>query len=255
MQRNIKTHLSLYIAISLFFLCPFFDIQTTEASAITAQKVIELVNTSRLDNNLNILSENAHLKAAAENKAQDMFEHSYFLHTSPEGKTPWYWIEKNNYTYIHAGENLAIHFSNAENEHQAWMSSPSHRKNILQSSYTEIGVAVKKGNWKGTPTTIVVQIFGTPSRAPFAFSEHFTEPPKLDTAPVNTLPATSPEVRTALLDETPNVLALENKKIGNELFVLQVAHFTLLSVLFGICTFNVFCIAFIPAKSIWRRAL
>ena len=44
----------------------------------------------------------------------------------------------------------------------AWMKSPTHRANIMNGNYTEIGVGTAKGTYKGTPTVFVVQFFGTP---------------------------------------------------------------------------------------------
>ena len=44
----------------------------------------------------------------------------------------------------------------------AWMNSPTHRENILNSNYEEIGIGVVEGNLAGVDTTIIVQFFGTP---------------------------------------------------------------------------------------------
>ncbi|HCS79343.1 TPA: hypothetical protein DIV55_06435, partial [Patescibacteria group bacterium] len=44
----------------------------------------------------------------------------------------------------------------------AWMNSPSHRENILDSNFKEIGVAVADGKLTGTDGILVVQMFGTP---------------------------------------------------------------------------------------------
>lgn len=95
-----------------------------------------------------------------------MFRLGYFEHVSPEGRDPWYWFHEANYVYRYAGENLAIDFSDANALFAAWMESPTHRANILHPKYTEIGVAVVDGLFADTPTTLVVQHFGTPMTAP-----------------------------------------------------------------------------------------
>jgi hypothetical protein len=91
-----------------------------------------------------------------------MIKENYFAHNSPSGKTPWFWMEKNNYDYRYAGENLAMDFHTALDQQLAWMKSPTHRKNILNQEFKEIGVAVKQGLIQGHLATITVQEFGTP---------------------------------------------------------------------------------------------
>ncbi len=103
-----------------------------------------------------------------------MAENEYFAHTSPEGVTPWYWFEKVGYDYNFAGENLAVNFTEAERVDQAWMDSPSHRRNIINERFEDIGIATAEGRYRGRRAYFVVQLFGT--RAPetvetFSYSE------------------------------------------------------------------------------------
>lgn len=146
-------------AISLYF--GFFGLAL--ASEINKDNIIYLVNQSRKDNNVAQLEENQKLDQAAKEKAEDMIKNNYFAHTSPGGVTPWYWFEKNDYDYKYAGENLALGFSSSENQHKAWMESPTHKKNILNQNYQEIGVAVESGIINDNQVTIAVQMFGTSS--------------------------------------------------------------------------------------------
>ncbi len=95
-------------------------------------------------------------------KADDMATKGYFAHTSPEGLTPWYWFAQVGYNYTYAGENLAINFNESKDVDTAWLASPTHRANILNSHYTEIGIATAQGMYKGVQATFVVQMFGTP---------------------------------------------------------------------------------------------
>ncbi len=138
-----------------------FPASSILADGITAQKVVQLVNRERLSQGINALVENIALNKAAQDKANDMIKNDYFAHTSPSGVSPWYWIEKNGYNYKYAGENLAINFTSVDNQHEAWMASQTHRKNILNPSYKEIGVAVAEGKVDGNISTITVQLFGT----------------------------------------------------------------------------------------------
>jgi len=129
---------------------------------ITKNELINFANITRANYHLPTLKENPLLNEAAYLKAKDMLEKGYFAHYSPEGFSPWYWLQKIGYRYRAAGENLAIGFVESEQVHQAWLDSPSHRQNILNPKYQEIGIAVLKGNFQGSETTIVVQYFGLP---------------------------------------------------------------------------------------------
>ncbi|MCX6766253.1 MAG: CAP domain-containing protein [Candidatus Moranbacteria bacterium] len=133
----------------------------TVASDITVEKVIELTNASRAEAGESALTVNSKLSQAAETKASDMVANNYFSHTSPAGATPWSWIQKENYDYIYAGENLAMDFHAAENMEEAWMASPTHRANILNQNYHEMGTAVKEGIINGHDTILVVVMFGS----------------------------------------------------------------------------------------------
>lgn len=134
---------------------------TRAHAAVSASDLINLANVSRTQNNLGLLTTNDELTQAALAKANDMFAHQYFAHTSPDGKTPWDFIKAINYEYNYAGENLAIGYSDNNELHNAWMNSPSHRENILNPNYRDIGMASVSGVYQGSQTIIVVQEFGS----------------------------------------------------------------------------------------------
>ena len=124
-------------------------------------KLVRLINSSRIENNLHELKLNDKLSKAAYLKAEDMFEHNYFEHDSPLGITPWDWFDKVNYIYADAGENLAKTYYTAEQTHHALMSSDSHRENILNENFSEIGIAVVYDTFNDSQTIIVVEMFGS----------------------------------------------------------------------------------------------
>lgn len=132
-------------------------------SSILPAVIVELTNDERDDGQLGTLHRSAILDRAATLKAQDMARKQYFSHNSPEGVTPWYWFGQAGYTFVHAGENLAIHFSDSGDVVDAWMESPTHRANIMNGKYTEIGVGTAEGTYQGFDTVYVVQLFGTPA--------------------------------------------------------------------------------------------
>lgn len=127
--------------------------------------VVEETNASRVSENLPSLTRSAVLDEAAKMKAEDMAKAGYFSHWSPEGVSPWHWFETAGYTYSYAGENLAVHFTDSSAVVEAWLLSPSHRKNILNEKYTEMGIGTASGKFEGYDTVFVVQLFGTPAVA------------------------------------------------------------------------------------------
>ena len=153
----------LLVAKFMLFSWFFYYPKTSEFAAVTSTKLIELTNNERIANGLKPLKINENLSQAAEGKAQDMLINAYFAHTSPTGTTPWYWLEKNNYNYVAAGENLAKDFTDSEYVHKAWMKSPSHKANIMNENYQEIGIAVVEGEVNGKKTLLAVQFFGKTS--------------------------------------------------------------------------------------------
>lgn len=132
-------------------------------SAVLPGTIVELTNGERTAHALTTLTRNPLLDEAARLKAMNMRNEGYFAHWSPEGTSPWFWFDQVGYDYLHAGENLAIYFTESTEVVKAWMESPLHRENILRPEYTEIGVAAVEGKYKGYNTVFVVQLFGTPA--------------------------------------------------------------------------------------------
>lgn len=135
-------------------------------STVLPAVVVELTNEQRADLQEAPLRRNATLDAAAKLKAEHMAKNQYFAHYSPDGVSPWYWFNEAGYVFAHAGENLAIHFTDSSEVVEAWMDSPTHRANIVNQNYTEIGVGTAKGTYEGYDTVYVVQLFGTPAVPP-----------------------------------------------------------------------------------------
>jgi uncharacterized protein YkwD len=125
--------------------------------------VVLETNIQRNANGLPSLAQNSKLDAAAMAKAKDMFEKQYFEHVSPDGVDPGELVKNAGYHYIVTGENLILgNFIDEKEMVQLWMDSPGHRANILHKRFTQIGVAVLKGTYKGETVWIGVQEFGLP---------------------------------------------------------------------------------------------
>jgi len=131
-------------------------------SVLNEENIVGLTNAARKSSRLVALAISPKLEKAAQEKAKDILDEQYFAHTSPQGKTPWNFLDSADYQYIYAGENLGIHFTTSEAITEGWLASKGHRENILSDTYTEIGVGVAKGEFMGNATTVVVQMFGKP---------------------------------------------------------------------------------------------
>ena len=111
-------------------------------------EVIRLVNEIRVKNGLKALTADWELSRVARYKSQDMKDNRYFSHTSPVYGSPFDMIRSFGISYRSAGENIAKGQSTPQAVVNAWMNSSGHRANILNSSYTRIGVGyVKNGNY------------------------------------------------------------------------------------------------------------
>lgn len=168
-SKSIQTSfLSSYLVITLIAALAFTKINHAFpnvlgfATDITTQKLFELTNNERQKDGLAPFTYNEKLAQAADAKAHDMFARNYWAHYGPDGTTPWNFILNAKYQYEYAGENLARNFLFSNGVVHAWMNSKTHRENILRKEYSEVGLAVVNGTLNGEPTTLVVQMFGTP---------------------------------------------------------------------------------------------
>ena len=152
------------------------------------EEVVSQTNVFRKTLGLGELKESSVLDIAAAQKLNDMKQGQYFAHTSPAGVSPWHWIEVNKYKYTYAGENLAIGFFSAKDTVDAWINSPTHRANLANSNYKEIGIAVAPAKIQNSEGFLVVQLFGTPK-------------PTIATRPTPTKP--SPIVAKITASSTP----------------------------------------------------
>lgn len=143
----------------------YFLHKTVLGASVIASVLVDLTNDTRLAYNETALVPNEKLAAAARMKGEDMATKSYFAHDSPEGVTPWHWFKEVGYTFVYAGENLAVNFTESVDVQNAWLNSPLHKANILNAHFREIGIATVEGIYKEKPTTFVVQLFGTPAVA------------------------------------------------------------------------------------------
>ncbi len=125
------------------------NIPTTDSSVLRYEKeVVRLVNEIRVENGLKALTYNWELSRVARYKSQDMKDNQYFSHTSPVYGSPFQMMKNFGIKYRSAGENIARGQRSPQAVVNAWMNSSGHRANILNASFTEIGVGyVADGNY------------------------------------------------------------------------------------------------------------
>ncbi|MBP6854964.1 MAG: hypothetical protein KBD26_01680 [Candidatus Pacebacteria bacterium] len=130
-------------------------------SQINQVNIVYHTNLNRQSEGFSILNQNTRLESSAQKKAQDMLDRQYFEHDSPDGIGVADLAEDSGYEYIVVGENLARgDFKTADEVVLAWMNSPAHRENIMNSKYTDIGIGIVYGRYDGSDVWILVQHFG-----------------------------------------------------------------------------------------------
>ncbi len=112
----------------------------TDTISAYEKQVVDLINDIRLQNGLSPLTVNTKLCSVARLKSQDMHDKHYFSHQSPTYGSPFDMMKQFGITYRSAGENIAMGQSSPQAVVNAWMNSEGHRANILNASFTQIGM-------------------------------------------------------------------------------------------------------------------
>lgn len=130
---------------------------------ISSQGLLAATNQVRSGYGGHELELNETLSEAARLKAEDMFRQQYWAHTAPDGTEPWQWFDKVGYAYSDAGENLAKNFMTSQSVVSAWMNSQTHRYNVLDTDYTQVGFSTVSGVLEGKPAQITVALYAKPT--------------------------------------------------------------------------------------------
>ncbi|MEK4485565.1 CAP domain-containing protein [Psychrobacillus sp. FSL H8-0484] len=114
------------------------------------QQVVDLTNQERAKAGLKPLQLDTKLTQSAQAKSQDMKNKNYFSHTSPTYGSPFDQMKAFGVTYSSAAENIAMGQRSATEVMNAWMTSPGHKANIMNPSYTHIGVGLSDSGYYWT---------------------------------------------------------------------------------------------------------
>lgn len=216
--------------------------------AFSGDDVVRLANEERSAVGVDPLQRSDTLNEVAATKFADMRDSQYFDHTSPSGKTPWSFFENAGYVYRYAGENLAINFSDASKQEQAWMESQKHCENVIDPRFRETGVATGLIDFKGKQTTLTVQVFGTTT-------ENVTDALPIIGTPfrdkvLSLCPKLSPTAKVEMALASANASTLVGKWL-EKISVLTFGTIVMFSILEIIAVFVLF--ALLPKQ--WRRAM
>lgn len=164
--RALTSYALIIILTKLFISSYLFLVFPTVLSAFTTieNEILTLVNESRAQAQVVPLKIDLELGRAAQAKADDMIANDYFAHFGSDGKSPWDWIDYKKYPYSIAGENLGKDFVTASSVHRALLVSSTHKKNILNPGYRDLGIGIAVGQINNRDTMVLVQMFG--ARAP-----------------------------------------------------------------------------------------
>ena len=185
------------------------------ATEMSQSGLLSATNTQRANNGAGGLSLNGQLNAAAQAKANDMVARDYWSHNTPDGQEPWVFIDAQGYGYTKAGENLAYGFSSSGATVTGWMNSPSHRANMLDTAFSEVGFGfANSANFVGDGNmTVVVAMYGAPvlgaSTAPAPAPEPTPAPaaqPQTQPSTATNEPVAEPEPEPEPAPEEPEIV-------------------------------------------------
>lgn len=111
-------------------------------------KILELMNQKRTEAGLKPLAMDNTLLQVSRYKSNHMIQYNYFDHTNPDGVKWTDWLKAIGYEYTTTGENIAYNTYDAVELFNQWWNSSGHRANMMNSSYTKVGVGVISGNDK-----------------------------------------------------------------------------------------------------------
>lgn len=109
--------------------------------------LFELVNAERKKHGVSVLQNAPKVADVARKHSLDMGNNDYFNHDNLKGESPFDRLANGGIKFKSAGENIAMGYSNPYFAHEALMNSLGHRKNVLSTSYTQLGIGASFAKW------------------------------------------------------------------------------------------------------------
>lgn len=114
------------------------DVQTSVNASSYASQVLELLNAQRRSAGLIELTYDSGIAVAAQKRAGELI--SDFSHVRPDGRNCFTALDEQGCVYQGAGENIAMGQKTPQDVMNSWMQSEGHKANILNASYTRVGI-------------------------------------------------------------------------------------------------------------------
>ncbi|MGR6916731.1 CAP domain-containing protein [[Actinomadura] parvosata] len=118
--------------------------QATSVGTALESEVVRLTNAERAKGGCDPLRQDARLRRAAFGHSADMAKRGYFDHDSQDGRDMVDRIRATGFSGSAWAENIAKGQRTAAQVVRDWMNSAGHRENIMNCSYTHIGVGAAK---------------------------------------------------------------------------------------------------------------
>jgi len=127
----------------------------------SSDELYELINTYRKENGREILRISSELEKSASEKVTDMIQKNYWDHNESIDNTVWKFIKDAGFDFSYAGENLAKDMTMEKDILEAWKLSEKHNKNLLDNSFTDMGLASQCNiQFQGKKTCLIVLHLG-----------------------------------------------------------------------------------------------
>jgi uncharacterized protein YkwD len=111
------------------------------------REFIRLVNARRHSIGCPELKWDDRIAAVAQRHSRDMIQRNFFSHRNPDGKDPFQRLKEADLHFSEAAENIASGPKTGKEAYEIWLTSPSHRRNMLNGRYTRQGVGRSKSHW------------------------------------------------------------------------------------------------------------
>ncbi|MFZ5966009.1 MAG: CAP domain-containing protein [Bacillota bacterium] len=131
-------------------------VSNEDALSADELKLLQLINDARKKSGLPAVQIDMEVAKAARLKSEDMAVNNYFAHKSPTYGDSRQMLKNMGIEFSYAAENIAINGS-VSKVHSSFMSSSTHKANILGSGWTHVGLGISKR--KNGTGIIVTEIF------------------------------------------------------------------------------------------------
>ncbi|WP_371825303.1 CAP domain-containing protein [Paenibacillus soyae] len=122
-------------------------------------QLFDLVNAERAARGIPVLMWDKLANKSARLHSEDMRDKNYFSHTNKENKSAFDRMEAQGINFQYAAENIAAGQKDSFLAHYSFLNSESHRKSLLDSKLTKLGVGIALG---GSYKQYYTQHFYTP---------------------------------------------------------------------------------------------